>query len=124
MVGTASLGPGGVASLRIAGPLTLLARAPALPSEQQAAHLAALSAVAGDRAWMDARGFDGTRRAAWTARSVAHHGGPGSGDALPARYCLINLVSLSRRHVVLIRCALIDEPNPDQSPVLSACVAP
>lgn len=49
IVATASLGPGGVASLRVAGPLTLLARAPSLPSDLQARHLESLSAAVGDR---------------------------------------------------------------------------
>lgn len=49
IVTKASLGPGGVASLRMADQLTLLARAPAIPSEQQATHLAALAAVLGDQ---------------------------------------------------------------------------
>lgn len=48
IVATASLGPGGVASLRAAETLTLLARAPALKSEQQAPQIAALSAAMGD----------------------------------------------------------------------------
>lgn len=48
IVATASLGPGGVASLRIAGPLTQLARAPELPPGQQATHLASLAAATGD----------------------------------------------------------------------------
>lgn len=48
IVATASLGPGGVASLRAAGTLTLLARAPALKAEQQAPQIVALSAAMGD----------------------------------------------------------------------------
>lgn len=49
IVATASLGPGGVASLRVAGTLALLARAPALPSDQQASQIAALAAAVGDQ---------------------------------------------------------------------------
>jgi PAS domain S-box-containing protein len=49
IVATASLGPGGVASLRTADALTLLARAPALPTEQQAAQLASLYAALGEQ---------------------------------------------------------------------------
>lgn len=48
IVATASLGPGGVASLRLAGTLTLLARVPALPPERLAAHQASFSAAVGD----------------------------------------------------------------------------
>lgn len=49
IVAKASLGPRGVASLRMTTRLTLLARAPALPSERQATQLAALSAAMGDQ---------------------------------------------------------------------------
>lgn len=49
IVASASLGPGGVASLRLAGTLTLLARAPALDAERQASQIAALTSAIGDR---------------------------------------------------------------------------
>lgn len=49
IVASASLGPGGVASLRLAGSLTLLARAPALAADRQASQIAALMAAIDDR---------------------------------------------------------------------------
>lgn len=49
IVASASLGPGGVASLRLAGTLTLLARAPALAAERQTPQIAALASAIGDR---------------------------------------------------------------------------
>lgn len=48
IVATASLGPHGVASLRMAQPMTLLARAPVLPNGQDASHMAAISEVMRD----------------------------------------------------------------------------
>ncbi|MBL8301603.1 MAG: hypothetical protein JNM26_02395 [Ideonella sp.] len=66
IVATASLGPGGVASLRVAGTLTLLARAPVLPPARQDAHLASLERSDGEVMWFstdvtEARRAEGLR---------------------------------------------------------------